>query len=139
MKERKGESESERGKSEFALALSLSLSLTMINSRVCLSVCLSVCLFVCLSDYGRKWSEMTGKTVKMRKTCHRVVRIVPKCAKMSDSDTVQMVLFFPLTLFSHFKFVVNCDSIRGEKSFVFFPLFVKSVHRPNPIFCLPSS
>ena len=41
------------------------------------------------ADYGRIWSEMTGKTVKMLQTRQKVFRIVPKCPKtsqMSNSD-----------------------------------------------------
>ena len=37
------------------------------------------------ADYGRKWSEMTGKTVLMLQTRQKVFRIVPKCPKLSQN------------------------------------------------------
>ena len=45
-----------------------------------------------LADYGRKWSEMTGKTVQMLQTRQKVFQIIWKCLnvpkghKMSNSD-----------------------------------------------------
>ena len=66
------------------------------------------------ADYGRKWSEMTRKTVEMLRACQNVFQIVPKrlkksrivpiCPKMSQNVQlgriiVRMDLFFVFVCF----------------------------------------
>ena len=60
------------------------------------------------ADYGRKWSEMIGKTVSMLQTAQKVFPTVPKCPLQTDrcpnglvTNSVNILWFVDTVFFNH--------------------------------------